>query len=371
MSTATSAPTPPALSGGGQPRGSSARTRGLWVIAWIIAMVAIPWLGVSDLWMGIGIFTLIASIGTLGLQILMGFTGQISLGHAAFLAVGAYTSAWLGVEQGLPFWVWLPAAGLVSGVVGALFAPIAVRIRGLYLAVATLGLVFIGVYIWETWVSFTGGTSGRQAAPVEIGGQNILDGYWVDDTELLDHFQAWWYFILIVLLIAIAVTWNIKNSRLGRAMMAVRERDIAAGVVGIPVTRIKVIAFAISSAFAGVAGALLASYLEYFTPVQWGLMLSIEYIAMLVIGGMISIPGAILGAFFFRAMPEITSWLAGFIPFIATESRATGGVTAPLLAEFIYGLAIVLVLIFEPRGLSDLLRRIFVKLGSVLRRKDS
>lgn len=364
MTTTVSAPTAESTP---RPSGSAPATRrrrlgALGVAAWIVGMVLVPWVVRSELWMGIGIFALIAAIGALGLQVIMGFTGQISMGHAAFMAIGAYTSAWLGVEQEQPFWIWLPAAAIVSGVAGALFAPAAVRIRGLYLAVATLGLVFIGTYVWETWTDVTGGDAGRLAAPVIINGQDLLNGYWSGDTQVLTLFQAWWYFALAVLLVVTLLAWNIKRSRLGRAMMAVRDRDLAAGVVGIPVTRTKVVAFAISSAFAGVSGALLTAYMGYFTPSQWGLMLSIDMIAMVVIGGLGTISGAILGAFFFKVIPEAINWLSQYLPFISQDAKVDGGVTAPLLSQFVYGLVIVLVLIFEPRGLSQLCRKPFARL---------
>lgn len=357
----TTVSTPEAESTAPPPVRSGARgrpPRGLLLpVLFVAAMAAAPWVVTSDLWMGVGIFALIAAVGTLGLQVIMGFTGQISMGHAAFMAVGAYTSAWLGVEQEQPFWIWLPAAALVSGIAGALFAPVAVRIRGLYLAVATLALVFIGSYVWETWTELSGGAAGRTAAPVVVNGQDLLDGYWSGDTQVLSLFQAWWYFVLAILLVVMVLTWNLKRSRLGRAMMAVRDRDIAAGVVGIPVTRTKVVAFGISSAFAGVSGALLTAYMGYFTPGQWSLMLSIDVIAMLVIGGLGTISGAILGAFFVKAMPEVITWLGQYIPFISQSAKVDGGVTAPLLSQFVYGLVIVLVLMFEPRGLYALLRK--------------
>ena len=190
-----------------------------------------------------------------------------------------------------------------------------------------------------------------------INGQDLLNGYWSGDVQVLTLFQAWWYVALAVLLVVMVLTWNIKRSRLGRAMMAVRDRDLAAGVVGIPVTRTKVVAFAISSAFAGLSGALLTAYMGYFTPGQWSLMLSVDFIAMVVIGGLGTISGAILGAFFFKAMPEVINWLAQYIPFISQDAKVDGGVTAPLLSQFLYGLVIVLVLIFEPRGLYALLRK--------------
>lgn len=334
------------------------RSTRVWVAVWIAAMLVVPWVVQSDLWMGVGIFALIAAVGALGMQVITGFAGQISMGHAVFMAIGAYTSAWLGVDEGLPVWVWLPAAAVVAGLAGGVVAPAAVRIRGLYLAVATLALIFIGTYVWETWTSMSGGVNGRTAPAVEINGQDLLDGYWSESgEEILTSFQAWWYFALAVLLIVTVLTWNLKRSRLGRAFMAVRDRDIAAGVAGIPVTRTKVVAFVISSAFAGVSGALLVSYMGYFTPSQWTMMVSVDFIAMVVIGGMGTVAGAILGAFFIKAMPEMVNVVSPYLPFVSKDASADGGVTAPLLSQFLYGLVIVLVLIFEPKGLVALCKR--------------
>lgn len=334
------------------------RSTRVWVAVWVVAMLVVPWVVQSDLWMGVGIFALIAAVGALGMQVITGFAGQISMGHAVFMAIGAYTSAWLGVDEGLPVWVWLPAAAVVAGLAGGVVAPAAVRIRGLYLAVATLALIFIGTYVWETWTSLSGGVNGRTAPAVEINGQDLLDGYWSSGgEEILTSFQAWWYFALAVLLIVTVLTWNLKRSRLGRAFMAVRDRDIAAGVAGIPVPRTKVVAFVISSAFAGVSGALLVSYMGYFTPSQWTMMVSVDFIAMVVIGGMGTVAGAILGAFFIKAMPEMVNVLSPYLPFVSKDASADGGVTAPLLSQFLYGLVIVLVLIFEPKGLLALFKR--------------
>jgi branched-chain amino acid transport system permease protein len=325
---------------------------------WFVVALIVPWLGLSDAWMNIGVFALIAAVGALGMQVIMGFAGQVSLGHAVFMAVGAYTAAWLGVDHGQPWWVWLPAAALVSAAVGAIVAPAAVRIRGLYLAVATLALVFIALWGWETWTSLTGGINGRTAATVVIGGQDLLTGVFSGNTEVLSMFQAWWYFALAILMLTVVVTWNIKRSRLGRAMMAVRDRDLAAGVAGIPVTSTKVTAFAISSAMAGVSGAMLAAFLGYISANQWTLGLSIDFIAMVVIGGSGAVGGAVLGAFFVRAMPEIVNQFAGVLPFISKEAKVDGGITVPLLSQFLYGLTIVLVLIFEPRGITAIFRRL-------------
>src|SRR5699024_5754668 len=177
--------------------------------------------------------------------------------------------------------------------------------------------------------------------------------------EVLTSFQAWWYFALAFLLIAIVATANLKRSRIGRAFMAVRDHDLAVGVVGISSTTTKLTAFAISAAMAGLTGALLSAYMGHLSPGQWGLMLSVEYIAMAVIGGLGSVGGAVLGALFVRAMPQVIIVLADYLPFISAELSTSGGLTAPFISEFLYGLAIVLVLLYEPQGLMALVTRPF------------
>lgn len=331
---------------------------------WLVAMIVLPLVLQSEIWLGIGILTFIAGIGALGMQVITGLAGQISLGHAFFMGIGAYSSAWLGADQGLPWWLWLPASGLVAALAGALVAPIAVRIRGLYLAVATLALIFIGLYLWETWTSLTGGVNGRPAAAVVIGGQDLNYGLMSGDQVVLDAFQAWWYFALAILLIVMVLTFNLKRSRMGRAFMAVRDRDVAAAVVGVPVTRTKTIAFVISSFFAGMSGALLVAYMGYFTPAQWHLMLSVDFIAMIVIGGMGTVSGALLGALFVRAMPEVVNQSSGVLPFVSGGMSTSGGITAPLLSGFLYGLVIVLILLFEPNGI----RALFIRAGRGIKR---
>ena len=335
--------------------------------AWAVAMVVLPLVLRSELWLGIGVLTLIAGIGALGMQVITGLAGQISLGHAFFMAIGAYSSAWLGADQGLPWYLWLPAAGLVSAAAGALVAPVAVRIRGLYLAVATLALVFIGLYAWETWTDLSGGVNGRPAAPVLFGDQDLSLGIMSGDRVILDALQSWWYFALAILLLVMFLTHNLKHSRLGRAFMAVRDKDVAAAVVGVPVTRTKTTAFVISSFFAGISGALLVSYMGYFTPGQWHLMLSVDFIAMIVIGGMGTVSGALLGALFVRAMPELVNQASAVLPFVRKDASTDGGVTGPLLSGFLYGLVIVLILLFEPNGIRALALRGRRRLGALSR----
>ena len=375
MSVLTSPPAPDdaAISRPG-PRGLLTRGR-TGIGLWVAAMLVLPLVVRSELWLGIGILTLIAAVAALGMQVITGLAGQISLGHAFFMAIGAYCSAWLGADQGLAWWLWLPAAGLAAAAAGALVAPIAVRIRGLYLAVATLALIFIGLYVWETWTDLSGGVNGRPAAPVLFGDQDLSLGVMAGDQMILDSFQAWWYFALAILLVVMLLTHNLKHSRLGRAFMAVRDKDVAAAVVGVPVTRTKTIAFVISSFFAGISGALLVSYMGYFTPGQWHLMLSVDFIAMIVIGGMGTVSGALLGALFVRAIPEVVNQASGVLPFIRKEASTDGGVTGPLLSGFLYGLVIVLILLFEPNGIRAIVlrawRRLPAPLGSSRERRKT
>ncbi|TDE22916.1 branched-chain amino acid ABC transporter permease [Actinomadura sp. 6K520] len=368
MSVLTSPPAPrDAATPAPRPRGLLTGGR-IGVCLWIAAMLVLPLVLRSELWLGIGILTLIVGVGALGMQVITGLAGQISLGHAFFMGIGAYSSAWLGADKGLPWWLWLPAAGLVAAAAGALVAPVAVRIRGLYLAVATLALVFIGLYAWETWTSLSGGVNGRPAAPVLFGDQDLSLGIMAGDQVVLDSFQAWWYFALAILLAVMLLTHNLKHSRLGRAFMAVRDKDVAAAVVGVPVTQTKTIAFVISSFFAGVSGALLVSYMGYFTPSQWHLMLSVDFIAMIVIGGMGTVSGALLGALFVRAMPEVVNHTSGFLPFVRKGTSTDGGITGPLLSGFLYGLVIVLILLFEPNGIRALVLRVWRRLRETLGR---
>jgi branched-chain amino acid transport system permease protein len=310
----------------------------------------------STRWMTIGVFAIIAAIGALGLHILTGLAGQVSLGHAAFLAVGAYAAIWLGVDHGMPMWVWLPGAGAAAALLGAVSGPLAVRLRGLYLAVVTLALVFITQYVWNVATGLTGGFNGRPAMRVYLGDTELLRGISVFGLDLTGN-QTWWFFSLGFLVIGAYAAVNLGRTRMGRAFTSIRERDLAASVAGIPVTRTKTIAFIVSSFYAGVAGALLAAYQSYVVPDQWGLLLSIEYIAMIVIGGLGSVSGAILGAVFVTAIPQLVHELAAYVPFIVTRPRPTGGISVELLAHFLYGLTIVAVLVFEPRGIMGLWER--------------
>lgn len=340
-------------------RGELALTRGTagHLGSGAVALIAIlfPFVAGST-WQPLGVFALIAAVGAVGLQLLTGVAGQISLAHAAFLGVGAYSASWLGADHGLPVFIWLPGAGIAAAVVGGVVGPIATRLRGLYLAVVTLALSFILNYVFEVWRSFTGGSVGRSTMPLRINGTDLLDGVTIFGLHL-NASQAYWFVVLAVLVVMGYGARNIQRTRIGRAFLSVRERDLAASVAGVPVTATKTAAFVVSSFYAGVAGALLAAYQSYVLPSQWGLALSIQYIAMIVIGGLGSVAGAVIGAAFVTGLPQLVRALTGVFPFIEERTSPTGGVTVELVSQLLYGVVIVVVLVYEPRGLMGVWRR--------------
>jgi branched-chain amino acid transport system permease protein len=314
----------------------------------------------TDEWLQLLAAACIASIGAIGLNLVTGYAGQVSLGHAFFLAVGAYTAAAIsgdpdgrtigfGITEIL---IWLPAAGLVAALAGVLVAPLATRLRGLYLAIVTLGLVFVGGHIFTEWTELTGGPGiGREAAvPVLFGYPLNQDGPFLAKDQQM-------YLLMLVLLVVFALAArNLARSKVGRAFNAIRDRDIAAGVMGVNLVRYKTIAFAVSSGYAGCAGALLYTITGYFTPTSFDLLLSVQYIAMVLIGGVGTISGSILGAFFITLLPRLTQELPSIMPFLSSVPSDTPNVLQ--LQQILYGVLIVVFLIFEPRGLFGIWLRI-------------
>jgi branched-chain amino acid transport system permease protein len=315
---------------------------------------------------------LFAAIAAIGLNIVTGLAGQVSLGHAFFLGVGAFTGAILGgvevsrqvfdLETGgfaartilygydLDMIVWLPAAGLVAAAIGLLVAPVAFRLKGLYLAFVTLSLVFIGEHVFREAEAYTGGVGvGRDTGVPDALGFRFDQPGEVFGVFLTKN-QKLYFLGLILLLVMGLAAKNLARSKVGRAFAAVRDRDIAAEMMGISLTRYKTIAFVVSSFYAGVAGALLYAAIGRLEPAEFNLLLSIRYLAMVLIGGVATISGSIMGAFFITFLPTMVKWLAGFalFGFIST----TGGVlTAAQFEQVMFGLLIIGFLIFEPLGL--------------------
>jgi branched-chain amino acid transport system permease protein len=352
----------------------------------------------SNDWLRLLSTVCIYAIGALGLNILTGLAGQVSLGHAFFMGLGAYVAAILGAAPGvlwglgLPMWIWLPGAGIAAALVGILVAPTAMRVRGLYLAIVTLGLVFIGEYMWRNLDFITGGAqSGRnhpdftfrlwKEEPPLVNFSE--DGTWFGFLHLSSEAKTY-LFLLVLTIGAVLLAKNIQRTRVGRAFMSIRDRDIAAEVMGVNEFKYKTTAFAISSFFAGISGALLASLVGRTIPETWNLFLSVEFIAIILIGGVGTITGTMLGTLFVILLPRIvqdfTGWmegvvksgdgfLAGFFDlFVSTGNgdfglvNTSAGVAPGLgidqLNLVIYGLLIIGFLIFEPLGLYGIWLRI-------------
>jgi branched-chain amino acid transport system permease protein len=343
-----------------------------WRAAWLIAVAALMlWFPFSPMatkfWLVTSVFILIFAIGALGLNVLTGYTGQVSLGHAFFIAVGAYTGAYLGgvgsrdiTGLGLSAAIWIPAAGVIAALCGLIIGPTALRLRGLYLGIVTIGLVFIGQHIWVNAPRITGGPGGRTLPSVTFGsfdlGQDQTIAGITFDSNALNY-----YLCLFILAAAMLFVWNLARTRMGRAMQAVRERELAANLMGINLARTKITAFVISSFLAGVAGALYGSQIHFAAPnpQTWDLILSIQFVAIIIVGGVGTVSGALLGSIFIGALPQILNNYAGSIPFGLIQTTAGGGgyISYGDAAAVVYGVLIIVFLVVEPRGLVGLAAR--------------
>lgn len=338
-------------------------TQRVWFVVFALGLVLLGLRLPADLAL-LGATAAIASVGAIGLNIVTGWAGQVSLGQAFFLGLGAYTAAILNgdpdgrlVGFGLEMWVWLPAAGIISAGFGVLVSPLAFRLKGLYLAFVTLGLVFIGDHVFREAESWTGGQGvGRPGPEPKIFGFDLgTDGEVFG--VFLEREQKFYFFGLLILLVMGFLAKNLVRSRIGRAFAAIRDRDIAAEITGVALSRYKTIAFAISSFYAGIAGALTWMFIGFVEPSSFNLLLSIEYVAMVLIGGVATISGSIMGATLITFLPRLVDNLSGFLPFV--ESAPTGGfLTTVQVEEMLFGVLIVAFLILEPLGLFGLWVRV-------------
>ena len=335
------------------------RSKRAWFVALVALLLLLPFQLGTEL-NALMATAFLAAIGAIGLNIVTGWAGQVSLGHAFFLGIGAYTGAALAGDPGgrvtglgLDMWVWLPASGLVAALVGLAVAPVATRVRGLYLAIVTLGLVFLGEHLFRELESVTGGAGIGRAGP-----ELALFGIDLNTTSQffglgLDREMKLYFLSLVLLAIFALLAKNLTRSAVGRAFAAVRDRDIAAEVMGVEPTKYKVIAFGVSSFYAGIAGAMLATVTGFIEPGTYDLFLSVEFLAMVLIGGAGTLAGALLGAAFVTLLPRLVEEVPRFLPFITADSSG-GFLTVFQLQALIYGCLIVAFLIAEPRGLFGL-----------------
>lgn len=326
----------------------------IFAIAFVVLIVAIP-LNVGNAYVLTVLATAAtAAIAATGLNLLTGYAGQISLGHAFFVGAGAFSGQVLGGQLGLPLLLWLPLAALFAGALGALVAPFALRLKGPYLAIVSLGLVYIGIYAARNLTPLTGGLNGTAVtAPVAIG---PLDFAALQiGPFLLSREQGMFILCWGVLALVLLATANIVRSRSGRAMQAIRDSDLAAEVLGVKRLPTMMNAFIVSSLFGGLAGGLLGVLLQYIRPENFGLDLSIQYVAIIVIGGLASIWGPVLGALFIGLVPVMAIWLANYLPFISQPGEP-GGVSVSGFGLIVYGVLIVVFLLFRRGGLISFFR---------------
>jgi len=310
---------------------------------WVMLFAFLAFLFTCPLFLGNKWLTLMTLIGITvisvhGLNILIGYCGQISLGHAAFMAVGGYTSAVLCTTLGFSFWAALPCAALAAGLVGLIFGLPSLRVKGFYLIMATVAAYFIIMWFVQFQLTnVTGGIFGLAAPKPEIFGM------------VLQSRASYFYLVMIIACLATSAAQNIARSRIGRAFIAIRDNDLAAEVMGINIWAYKLLAFFIGCVFAGVAGSLLVHYYAWASAEAFPFLDSIWYMGMLIVGGMGSITGAILGAVSLKLLDYLVTivapMLAEFFPAIAAQSAAS-------LSLIMRGLVIIVFLIFEPRGLA-------------------
>jgi branched-chain amino acid transport system permease protein len=303
--------------------------------AFLVALAAVPFVS-SSFWLDVMNRIFIAVIAAMGLNILTGFTGQISLGNAAFLAVGAYSTAFLAGRMGLPFPVVIPAAGLLTALVGMIFGVPSLRLKGLYLAVATLAAHFVIEFTLSHWESVTGGVNGISIPAAKLG-PLVLSG---------DRKLFWLALGLTALLLWFAK--NLFRTKVGKAFVAIRDQDISAEVMGVNVFKYKLLSFGVSSFYVGVAGSLLAYQARIISPENFPISLAIDQLGMIIIGGLGSVLGSIFGAVFVTLLPEILRLLTGALSDTFPQLQ---GLFAPLKMG-LFGLAIVLFLVFEPDGMA-------------------
>ena len=304
------------------------------------ALLVFPFLA-SPFGLDLACQVFLACIGALSLMLLTGYAGQISLGHAGLLAAGAFTAGILFRETGAPFWITLPSAAFVGALLGVVFGLPSLRLRGLYLAVSTLALHFVVVYLGGEYETKRGFSTGIVIDPPSLGPVALTDG------------RAWYFVLLSAAAATLLVCLNLARSRTGRAWQAIPAHETVAEALGISIAGYKLLAFVISSAITAVAGALFAYYRGFVSVEAFSLFLTIQYVAMVIIGGMGSWLGALLGAAFVTLFPY---WIEAALFALPGARRYAGELFAVNFSAF--GLVMILFLMFEPLGLTGIWRRI-------------
>ena len=315
------------------------QTQKIWLTVGLALLVLFPFMA-SEYWMYLACLVGINVASATGLNILTGYTGLVSMGQAAFMGMGAYTVAIAEQHWGTPFLLNLLLGGVVAMLGGLVVGIPSLRVKGLYLAIATIAASFITHFIFAN-SAITGGTRGLNVPPAQIAGVTL-------DTS----FKLYWVIMPIMLLMLLGAA-NLFRTRIGRAFIAIRDRDISAEVLGIPLLQYKLLSFGLSSFYAGVAGGLWAYFFRVVTPESFPLLMSIFFLAAIIVGGMGSILGGILGTVFMTMVPEVLKLIFDLLP---NGSEFTAFLSP--VRTIVFGVLIIGFLVFEPHGLAEVWRRI-------------
>lgn len=315
------------------------RTQKAWLGIAAGLLVLFPFMA-SDYWLYLACLVSINVASACGLNILTGYTGLVSMGQAAFMGLGAYTVAILENRLGTPFLLNLLAGGVVAMLGGIVVGIPSLRVKGLYLAIATIAASFLAHFLFAN-LQFTGGTGGLSVPPAQLFGLPL-------DTS----FRLYWVIVPVTVLLLLGAA-NLFRTRIGRAFIAIRDRDISAEVLGIPLLRYKLLSFGLSSFYAGVAGGLWAYFFRVVTPESFPLVMSIFFLAAIIVGGMGSVLGGVLGAVFMTMVPELLKLVFDWLP-----NSADYTVLLSPVRTVVFGLLIIGFLVFEPHGLAEMWRRV-------------
>ena len=315
------------------------RTQRIWLAMAGALLLLFPFMA-SDYWLYLACLVSINVAGATGLNILTGYTGLVSLGQAAFMGLGAYTVAIVQARWGTPVLFNLLAGGFVAMLGGIVVGLPSLRVKGLYLAIATIAASFIAHFLFAN-LKLTGGTAGLTLQPATVFGVAL-------DTS----FRLYWVIVPVTLLMLLGAA-NLFRTRIGRAFIAIRDRDISAEVLGIPLLRYKLLSFGLSSFYAGVAGGLWAYFFRVVTPESFPLLMSIFFLAAIIVGGMGSLLGGILGAVFMTMVPELLKLIVDLLP-----GGSELAVFLSPVRTMVFGLLIIVFLVFEPQGLAEMWRRL-------------
>ena len=314
-------------------------TQKVWLAVGAALLVLFPFMA-SDYWLYLACLVSINVASSAGLNILTGYTGLLSMGQAAFMGLGAYTVAIMQTRWGTPFLLNIFCGGMVAMLGGLVVGIPSLRVKGLYLAIATIAASFIAHFLFANF-NITGGTGGLSVPPATLFGLPL-------DTS----FRLYWLVVPVTILMLLGAA-NLLRTRVGRAFIAIRDRDISAEVLGIPLLRYKLLSFGLSSFYAGVAGGLWAYFFRVVTPESFPLLMSIFFLAAIIVGGMGTILGGILGAVFMTMVPELLKLVFDLLP-----NSAEYTVFLSPVRTIIFGLLIIGFLVFEPHGLAEMWRRV-------------